>query len=283
MKANNSKTIAFTGHRSNRITMDSEILVSHLERLITAYYKHGYRVYMTGMAQGFDLITAEAVLRLKTFHKDIQLVCVVPFIGQANRFTNEDKSRYDTTMERSDKTIYISERYYQGCFHRRNDYLVDNSDILITYFDGESKGGTYYTVKRATAQRKTIINLMDFQQAEQWWKNATDEIKNLFSGSNSKAKQTVFWQNLSYSDRVNLFEYYQMRIGKINKDEDDANSLLMEIICEMADIRMEIEYNISRDDMCTKQGTYKEKYQDRFNSLYDDIEDQLLNHDFITE
>ena len=93
--------------------MDCEILASHLERLISAYYKHGYRVYMTGMAQGFDLITAEAVLRLKTFHKDIQLICVVPFIGQANRFTNEDKTRYDAIMERSDKTEYISERHYQ--------------------------------------------------------------------------------------------------------------------------------------------------------------------------
>lgn len=283
MKTKTSKTIAFTGHRSNRITMDSETLTSHLERLIEAYYKHGYRVYMTGMAQGFDLIAAEAVLRLKTFHKDIQLICVVPFMGQANRFKNEDITRYDSIIERSHKTEYLSERYYQGCFHRRNDYLVDNSDILITYFDGEHKGGTYYTVKRATAKGKTLINLMDYQQTDQWWKKATDEIKYLFSGSNSKAKQAVFWQELSYSDRVNIYEYFLIRTGKIHKDEDDANSLLMEIICEMADLRLENEFKISREDMCTKHGTFKEKYQDRFNDLYDDIEEELINHDFITK
>ena len=31
----------------------------------------------------------------------------------------------------------------------RNNFLVDNSSLLLAYYDGRKKGGTYYTVNRA--------------------------------------------------------------------------------------------------------------------------------------
>ena len=51
----------------------------------------------------------------------------------------------------------------------------------------------------------------------------------------------------------------------------------MEIICELADLQLEQEYGKDREDMCDENGSFYEEYQDRFNNIYDDIEERLLD------
>ncbi|MBR5282008.1 MAG: DUF1273 family protein, partial [Alistipes sp.] len=64
-------TVAFTGHRSYNGSAD-ERLAALLEEL----YGRGYRRFLTGMAWGFDLAAAEAVIRLKQSHEDVQLIAI---------------------------------------------------------------------------------------------------------------------------------------------------------------------------------------------------------------
>ena len=45
-------------------------------------------------------------------------------------------------------------------------------------------------------------------------------------------------------------------------------------------LQLEAEYNKDREDMCDENGSFYEEYQDRFNDIYDDIEDRLLNNAF---
>jgi len=40
--------------------------------------------------------------------------------------------------------------------NKRNEYLVENSDVLLAYFNGE-KGGTENTIKYAKLKNKKII------------------------------------------------------------------------------------------------------------------------------
>lgn len=95
---------------------------------------------------------------------------------------------------------------------------------------------------------------------------------------------TSFIENsIKNCENKTMQKYIDYRKGIIQLDEDTANSLLMEIICDMADEVLEKEFGIPVEDMCNKEGSFYEKYQDRFNYLYDDIEEQLLIHDFITE
>lgn len=119
--------------------------------------------------------------------------------------------------------------------------------------------------------------------ANEWWNNTTNEIKSLFSGVNNETANGIFWKKLNETDRNNIYRYWQYKTGKIDIQVDDANSLLREIICELADVVMENEHNVSRENMCGNDGSFLEKYQDEFNSLYDDIEDRLLNYDFTTK
>ena len=55
--------------------------------------------------------------------------------------------------------IVLSESYYTRCYLERDEFMVDHSNLLIAYYDGREKGGTYYTVKKATNQGVRVVNL----------------------------------------------------------------------------------------------------------------------------
>lgn len=111
------------------------------------------------MAEGTDLQAAEEVLKMKELCPDIELHCIIPFRGQSDRMSPENKIRYETVLNEADSEICLSENYYNGCFLKRNDYLIDNSSQLIAYYDNVPKGGTYYTVKNAKAGGLEVFNL----------------------------------------------------------------------------------------------------------------------------
>ena len=155
-----TKSVAFTGHRSERIHQVGMLhlyldIVSQVRRL----YGLGYRYFLSGMAEGFDLLAAQTVADLKAEYTDIRLIAVVPFRHQSNRYRPENKSLYDRIMKTADETVILREDYRKGCFHHRNDYLIDNSEIVLAYWDKQPYGGTYYTIGKAQMINRIIINL----------------------------------------------------------------------------------------------------------------------------
>jgi len=51
---------------------------------------------------------------------------------------------------------YTEDRYYPAKMQKRNEYMVDNSNIVIAVWDG-TKGGTYNCVKYAEKLGKEVI------------------------------------------------------------------------------------------------------------------------------
>lgn len=119
-------------------------------------HQKGYDTFLSGMCEGFDLIAAEEVLNLKKEYPHIRLKCVVPFKGQAERYTQADKRRYDTILAQADEVVTLQDGYTEGCFLRRNDYLLENSAFLMVYYDAVAVGGTFYTLKRAVEQKRSL-------------------------------------------------------------------------------------------------------------------------------
>lgn len=166
MTADNIHAVAFTGHRKERILQGSgnnpcilgQIQLSIIEQVETLY-KQGYRTFYNGMAEGFDLLAASAVIACRWKYNDIRLVAVVPFRNQSARYEPLDKIQYRTLLGQADEVIVLSEYYFRGCFHRRNDYLINKADTVVAYYDGIFKGGTFYTIKKAQQANKAIINL----------------------------------------------------------------------------------------------------------------------------
>lgn len=154
LQENNSKACAFTGHREVGIDFDVNTLKKSIEELI----KKGVKIFYNGGAWGFDIISAETVINLKKKY-DIKLIICVPFYGQENRYSIENKERYRGILENADEVIVLSDHYYKGCLLRRNDYMIDKSDYLIAYLKKEF-GGTAYTVNKFRAKKGNNVILL---------------------------------------------------------------------------------------------------------------------------
>jgi len=149
------KACAFTGYRPSKLPwgydehdarcMEFKFrLRESLEYLIGK----GYVDFLSGGALGFDLMAAEMVLSLREKYPWIRLVMVIPFDGQADRWTEDQRRRWLSVIEVSDRVVHISHDYDKGVFFRRNHYLVGQADLLLAAFDGQP-GGTAGTIAYA--------------------------------------------------------------------------------------------------------------------------------------
>ena len=167
------KKCCFTGYRPAKFPFSlsgedpeykkfENALVEELLSLIGS----GCKTFYSGMAMGFDIIAAEVVLMLKRAYgfSDIKLICVLPFSEQGESFTSFWKKRFYAVLEECDPKIILSEDYFSGCYKKRNIYMVNNSDCVLTWFDGK-QGGTRNTLDYAVSQKRYVINICN-QPAE---------------------------------------------------------------------------------------------------------------------
>lgn len=153
--ADREKTVCFTGHRSFE---GAPAAVLALDEAIAAAYAGGFRIFISGMAEGFDLAAAEAVVRLRERHPDVRLVAAVPFAAQAGKFGARDRERYAALLAAAAWTVILEPCYSHGCYFRRDDWMVDRSRRVVCWYDG-SPGGTRYTVRRALSAGIEVVNL----------------------------------------------------------------------------------------------------------------------------
>ncbi len=163
-----SYSCCFTGYRPEKFPFDLnnknrdylEFEARLFEQVLTLA-KEGCRKFYCGMAMGFDVISAETVLAVKNaFPTPLELICVLPFKNQNYNFNGDWKGRFDSVLQKCDETIILSEKYHTGCYQERNIYMVDNSDYVITWYDGQ-KGGTENTVKYAKKIGRQIFNIYE--------------------------------------------------------------------------------------------------------------------------
>ena len=148
------KVCAFTGHRRLAGYGFDEHL---LERVVLNLVKNGVNRFLCGMAIGFDMKAAQAVLALKESY-DIELVACLPCVNQSEMYSARDKQTYNEILKRCDEIIVLEREYTSGCMFKRDRYLVDNSDTLVCFLRKKT-GGTHYTVNYAKKTGKKIIEL----------------------------------------------------------------------------------------------------------------------------
>ena len=114
-------TCSFTGHRPEKLPWgedESDIRCAELkERLfdaVLAAYDQGYRHFLCGMARGSDFWFCEAVLRLQEIQTDVSLEAVIPFLGQADRWSRGDRARYQRLLNCCDYETVVQEEYSQA-------------------------------------------------------------------------------------------------------------------------------------------------------------------------
>lgn len=164
---NKETTCCFTGPRPPRLPMNGNEYSAEIAGLKAAIraavidaYEEGFRFFISGMAEGFDLFAAEAVLELKSIFGDIALVSALPYSDVFKHHSPEISKRIESVLEKSDIIVSLSEKHIPGCEHLRNKYMVDNSSRIIGYYNGLS-GGTAHCWNYAVENCLETVNLYE--------------------------------------------------------------------------------------------------------------------------
>lgn len=160
--------IAVTGHRPNKL-WGYDYNEPHYIRLMTKLRevvinsinndKNEPLELISGMALGVDTLFAVLALELKQEGYNVRLVCALPFKGQEGNWIPESKKLYHEILARADEVVCVcGEGYAAYKMQRRNEYMVDRSDLLIAVWD-KSNGGTANCVRYANRKIKDVIYL----------------------------------------------------------------------------------------------------------------------------
>ncbi len=142
------KVVTFCGHSrlpTNHKAIDIE---KHLKTEIENLILQGATEFLLGGYGYFDNLCARVVCALKEKYPYVKSVLVIPYLNR----------KYDMTYY--DYTLYpnLEKIPYRLAIIKRNEYMVQSSDILVAYIE-HTWGGAYKTYLYAQKSRKTIINI----------------------------------------------------------------------------------------------------------------------------
>ena len=139
--------VTFCGH--SNIYGDNGLekrLVAVVEQLIG----EGANLFLLGGYGSFDSVAAGAVKEAKQQHPEIHSTLVLPYL---DRTFNEDLYDYSTYPPLEE----VPRRY---AISRRNEWMVDQADVVIAYVD-HGWGGAAKTIEYAKRKKKRIINIAE--------------------------------------------------------------------------------------------------------------------------
>lgn len=160
-------TACFTGHRPQNLECKfdpTHPLVAKIKdalkiKIIKHINDNNITDFITGMALGVDTWAAEIVLKLKEKYP-IHLIAAIPYLAQPDRWHVADINKYTYILDRCDEVNICQKEYTKSALMKRNQWMVDNSGIVIAVYDTNLKGGTYQTINYALKKGK-VVDLID--------------------------------------------------------------------------------------------------------------------------
>lgn len=149
---NRARAVAVTGHR-----VLNNIDKNKLKLLFCSLIEKGYNTFLIGMALGFDKLCFETLVEIRK-EEDIKLIACIPCEKQDLKFSASQKKDYAKMLNEADEKYYVNRDYTNTCMQKRNEFMVDNSSLLVAYLR-RNYGGTYNTVKYAEKKNHIIINI----------------------------------------------------------------------------------------------------------------------------
>lgn len=157
-------TCAFSGHRPEKLPWGADetdprcvALKIRMEQELRKLCEAGVRSYICGMARGTDQYFLEILCRLREEYP-LKVTAAIPCLGQQKLWPREEQRKYLVALGKCDETRILEDAYSEGCMLRRNRYMVEHAQILMTVYDG-SGGGTGATAAYARARGVKIISL----------------------------------------------------------------------------------------------------------------------------
>lgn len=173
--------ITVTGHRPNKlgnaydvkhptnIAIGKEMRAFILQKAgfdskTKTFSYEGEITLISGMALGVDTLWALVALRLKReFPGKFKLECAIPCQNHSSRWVKESKVIYDDILSKADDVTLVTDAPYNPwLMQKRNEYMVDNAEMVFAVWDG-TNGGTGNCVNYAKKKNKPIYVLHPFE------------------------------------------------------------------------------------------------------------------------
>lgn len=148
------KTCCVTGHRdipAERIAYVEQ----ELRREIQTAIEEGYTRFISGFAEGADLMFAAIVAEQKKVHPDLFLEAAIPYAG---RVKTKNK-QFHELLRACNGVKVVCQEYAPSCFMQRNRYMAGESQRVIAVYDGRDHGGTLFTMRYAHMLGKEICEI----------------------------------------------------------------------------------------------------------------------------
>ena len=153
------QTCCFTGQMILPIGQQQFIL-ERLKKELTALIESGITRFCTGGEEGFDMMAAQTVLKLKEEYKQIKLILMLPCEDQKRLWVLSDAEICTRLEQAADEVVYTSKCYFPGCRSKRDRHLFNYGAVCICYFE-EHMIGTNCIVNYAKKKGLTLKNLAE--------------------------------------------------------------------------------------------------------------------------
>lgn len=143
------KTCCITGHpefEKEKEGLICEALKVEIKRAI----EEGYTHFMTGLADGVDIMFAEIIVALQKEFK-ITLEALLPYPNFYNKSARRRK-----LISKCVAVGFTNSEYVYGCHLQRNLSMVNLSDRVIAVYDNRPKGRTEHTIHYAKIRKKDL-------------------------------------------------------------------------------------------------------------------------------
>ncbi|USR93271.1 DUF1273 domain-containing protein (plasmid) [Phormidium yuhuli AB48] len=147
------KVIAITGHRrfSNLRKKEVQAWIQSMSEM--ALRLHSDAIFICGGAPGVDLWAAEVWSEM-----GVDWVLVKPCGNHGEGvWSPQLLARRDELAKKAMKVKVLMPEYRRGCLNKRNEFMVNHSDLVLGLFDGRQRGGTKHCLSYARQNEKPIV------------------------------------------------------------------------------------------------------------------------------
>ncbi|WP_077213756.1 SLOG family protein [Bacillus dakarensis] len=143
-----------------------------IKKHLTTLIDEGLEWVLISGQLGTELWAAEVVFELQDEGFDhIKLAVFTPFLNQEENWKEEKKEWYESILLQADYVNSITNKPYEKPwqFRLKNQFLIDKSDTLLLFFDGERDGSPKYVYETALNYQKKHsydIRLIDFYELQ---------------------------------------------------------------------------------------------------------------------
>lgn len=141
--------VGFAGHR---LSHENVGINERLKKQIECLIKNGYTTFLDGNKGVFDDLCLDILRELKEKYCNIQIIRVL------SNYNFVSKNMLPNYI---DSTVYpeLENVYFKQLITKRNEWIVDNSDIIVCHIVNTFRSGAYSMVRYAEKMNKFIIYL----------------------------------------------------------------------------------------------------------------------------